>query len=216
MIDLGAIDRRLANRQFLSGPSDESFFGHLVCQIQGLARPGENLTIPQFNEADAWKKAWALYTALQRRPPDKQAVEAAESGRTAAAHSRRLNEFAADRQALLAYREANRAQWADLSEYVGLRKDDLVEGERDEHFGVEINWQKKADRIGFALRRLQGMTTSEKADAHRVVEERRRMDVLRAHDADIDNLREALSHVLQRLEAIEIRLPSMMELKDVA
>jgi hypothetical protein len=216
MIDLAAIDRRLANRQFLSGPSDESFFGHLTCQIQGLARPGENRTIPQFNEADAWKKAWALYTALQRRPPDKQAVEAAEGGRTMAAHSRLLNEFAVDRQALLDFRERNRPQWSSLAEYVGVSDADLAEGERDELFGVEVGWQDKAQRIGPALSRLQGMSPSERADVPRIVEERRRLAILKAHDRDIDNLRDVLSHILQRLEALESRLPSMKELKDVA
>jgi hypothetical protein len=215
MINLKAINLRLGNKRFLSGPAEESFFSHLTMAIQGQARPGEKLVVPDFNEQDAWARAYALYEALQRRLPDKQAVEAAESGRTAAAHSRLLNEFAADRQALLDFRDRNRPQWSTLAEYVGISDADLAEGERDERFDVEVGWQDKAQRIGHALSRLQGMSPSERADVPRIVEERRRLAILKAHDRDIDNLREALGHVLQRLEAIESRLPSMKELKNV-
>jgi hypothetical protein len=133
-----------------------------------------------------------------------------------AAHSRLLNEFAVDRQALLDFRERNRPQWSSLAEYVGVSDADLAEGERDELFGVEVGWQDKAQRIGPALSRLQGMSPSERADVPRIVEERRRLAILKAHDRDIDNLRDVLSHILQRLEALESRLPSMKELKDVA
>jgi hypothetical protein len=211
VIDLVAINRRLANRRFLSGPSDESFFSHLTCQIQGLARPGEKLVIPDFAEADAWAKAWQLYQALLSRKPEPVAVQAEAEGRTAAAVSRRMGEFAADRQGLIHFRDRNRAQWADLCEYVGLRKDDLVEGERDQRFGVEVDWADKAERLAHALRRLEGMSPAEKADAHRVVEERRRVAILKAHDQDIDNLRDMVRQLAQRLEAIESRLPPQKE-----
>jgi hypothetical protein len=211
MIDLKAINLRLGNKRFLSGAAEESFWMHLTAQIEGLRRPGEKLVLPEYNEADAWARAYALYEALQRRAPDPVAVQAEADGRTAAAHSRHLNEFAADRQALLAYRDANRQQWPILSEYVGLLDTDLVEGQRDEHFGVEVGWQDKAQRIGYALRRLQGLSPSERAEVPRKAEEKRRLEILRAHDRDIDNLREALGHILQRLDAIESRLLSPKE-----
>ena len=170
--------------------------------------------MPEYNAADAWARAYALYEALQRRPPDKQATEAAEIGRTASAHSRLLNEFAADRQALRDFRDRNRMQWQTLAEYVGISDADLAEGERDERFGVEVGWQEKATRIGHALSRLQGMSPSERADVPRIVEERRRLAILKAHDRDIDNLREAIAAIFQRLDAIETRLPSFKEVKD--
>ena len=53
---------------------------------------------------------------------------------------------------------------------------------------------------------IRQLSPSERADAHRIVEERRRLAILKAHDRDIDVLRAALGHVLQRLEAIESRL----------
>jgi hypothetical protein len=127
-----------------------------------------------------------------------------------------MGEFAADRAALLAYRDANRAQWSVLAEYVGVKDSDLVAGEKDERFDEEVGWQGKAKRIGGALQRLQGMTPTEKSDARRVVEERRRTDALRALSHDIDNIRDVLAHILQRLEALESQLPSQAEAADAA
>lgn len=205
MIDLKAINLRLAGKRFLQGPADESFWSHLTAEIERFRRPGEALTIPTYNEADAWDRGYALLEALRRRPPDKQLRW------PASAHSRLLNEFAADRQALRDFRDRNRMQWPTLAEYVGISDADLAEGERDERFGVEVGWQEKATRIGHALSRLQGMSPSERADVPRIVEERRRLAILKAHDRDIDNLREAIAAIFQRLDAIETRLPSFKD-----
>lgn len=211
MIDLVAINRRLANRQFLSGPSDESFFSHLTCQIQGLTRPGEKLALPDFNEADAWKKAWSLYTALQIRAPDKQAVEAAESGMTVASAHRLMGRCADDIAALQVFRDGNRALWSVLCEFVGFDERDLTPPPADERYGVAEGWQERAQRIAGALARLQGLSDQERRDAPRKVEERRRLAILKAHDTGITNLHAAIVALAQRLEAIESRLPPQKE-----
>jgi hypothetical protein len=205
------VNLRLDKAQWIETDADRVYFAKLVAEISGWERPGEKLNIADIAEPFAWRKNYALLEALKRRGLDKAVVQAAEDGRTMAAVSRRMGEFAADRQGLAHFRDRNRAQWADLSEYVGLRKDDLVEGERDAHFGVEVDRQDKAERLAHALRRLEGMSPAEKADAHRVVEERRRVAILKAHDQDIDNLRDMVRQLAQRLESIESRLPSQAD-----
>jgi hypothetical protein len=117
---------------------------------------------------------------------------------------------------LLDFRARNRLQWGDLSEYVGVSDDDLVEGVRDAHVGDEVGWHEKARRVGGALSRLQGMSVAERSEVPRIVAERRRLAVLKAHDTDINTLRDALNQVLQRLEALETRLPSQVELREAA
>jgi hypothetical protein len=201
------VNIRLDSAQWVSTDADRVYFAKLIAEIATWERPGEKLSVVPIEEPFAWRRNYSLLEALKRRGHEKTAAEAAAAlSTTAAAQSRLLNQFASDRQALLAYRDANRQQWATLAEYVGLLDNDLVEGERDARFGVEAGWQDKAQRIGYARSRLQGMSPSERADAHRIVEERRRLAILKAHDRDIDVLRAALGHVLQRLEAIESRL----------
>lgn len=209
MIDLKAINLRLCNKKFLSGHADQSFFSHLTAAIQGLARPGEKLDVPDFNEQDAWRRAYALYEALQRRQPDKAAVEAEKNGQTAAAYSRLLGEFAADRQALRDYRDRNRMQWSALAEYVGISDADLAEGERDERFDVEVGWREKAKRVGHAIARLQGMSPAERADVPRIVEERRRREFLRDLASRIERLEQAQELIAAELNRLGKTIAAM-------
>jgi hypothetical protein len=206
MIDLVSVNRLLTERKFLSGPSDESFFSHLTCQIQGLARPGEKLVLPEFNEASAWKKAWSLYTALQIRLPDAASKEAEAISRAAIADNRLWGEFVADVEGLRQFRENNRFQWGMLAERAGLQDGDLLDpmAGADEHFGRPPNWGEKARRIGGALRELQGLTPERRREIPAKVEERR----LRAH---LSKTEARLSAMEQRLAAIESRLPSQKE-----
>jgi hypothetical protein len=211
------VNLRLDSAQWISTDADRVYFAKLVAEISGWERPGEKLNIAPIEEPFAWRRNYALLGALKRRGPDRQATEAAEEiSRAEVAHSRLLNEFAADRQALLDFRARNRLQWGDLSEYVGVSDDDLVEGVRDAHFGDEVGWQESARRVGGALSRLQGMSVAERSEVPRIVAQRRRLAVLKAHDTDINTLRDALNQVLQRLEALETRLPSQVELREAA
>jgi hypothetical protein len=214
------VNLRLDKAQWIETDADRVYFAKLVAEISGWERPGEKLNIADIAEPFAWRKNYALLEALKRRGLDKAVVQAAEDGRTMAAVSRRMGEFAADRQGLIHFRDRNRPQWADLSEYVGISDADLVEGPRDERFDVEVGWQDKAERLAHALRRLEGMSPAEKADAHRVVEERRRLAILKGHDKDIANLFDVVRQLAQanealqqKVAALESRLPSQAEVR---
>jgi hypothetical protein len=209
VIDLVAINRRLENRRFLSGPSDESFFSHLIAQIRGLERPGEKIVIPDFNEADAWAKAWELYEALQRRAPTPEAVLAEVSGRTMAAVNRRLQQCADDTAALKAFRDSHQAQWSVLCEYVGFDEQDLNPPPVDPHYGVPEGWDKRASRVAGALARLAGMSESERRDAPRMVEERRRREFLRDLDRRIERLEQAQDLIAEEMKRLGKALGAM-------
>jgi hypothetical protein len=201
MIDLKAINLRLANKKFLGGPAEESFFSHLVMSIHGLARPGEKLDVPEFNGQDAWARAYALYEALQRRQPTPEAQQAAADGRTMAQISRLQGELAADRAALKAFRDANRMMWSDLAEYVGIGDADLEPSDVDPQLG-EANWREKHVKVGGALARLQGLSAQERRDVPRIVEERRRREFLRDLDRRIERLEQAQDLIAEELNRL--------------
>ena len=215
MIDLKAINLRLGNKRFLRGAADESFFSHLTTAIQSQARPGENLNVPEYNEQDAWARAYALYEALQRRLPDKQATEAAEAiSRDAVAHSRAVNDFANDMAALQEFRDRNRVQWSLLAEYVGLTDEDLIPAPVDPRFGDPVGWSDRAPRVRGALSRLQGMTDVEKREFPAIVEQRRLRAHLHQTESRLEDLERQNAELKQKVTAIESRLISQKEVRD--
>jgi hypothetical protein len=63
------LNRRLGNQQFLTQAADITYYDDLRARVEGLARPGESLSIPCVEEAHAWQRLFALYSALKKRPP---------------------------------------------------------------------------------------------------------------------------------------------------
>jgi hypothetical protein len=211
------LNLRLDGAQFISTDADRVYFAKLVAEVSSWERPGEKLSIAPIEEPFAWRRNYQLLQALEKRGHDRPAVETAHAiAMSAHARVRLQNEFAADRAALLEFKHANRQQWSTLAAYVGLDDADLVPGERDERFNEELGWREKHERIGGCLQRLQGMTPTEKADARRVVEERRRVSVLAAHDHDIDNLRTAVAALQQAVMALQSNQPSQAEIRAAA
>jgi hypothetical protein len=197
------VNRRLDSAQWISTEADRNYFHALVVEIATLTRQGEQLEVAPIEAPFGWRRNFALLQALRKRRPDKAATAAAEEiGRAAVAHSRLMNEFAADLQGLKEYRDRNRMLWSELAEYVGLQEGDLGDIERDET-GEPINWQERARRVGYALSRLQGMSQTERAEVPRKVEEKRLRDFLRATDRRIAALEQRVDGIVERLDRLE-------------
>jgi hypothetical protein len=211
VIDLPAINMRYGHKEFLAGAADESFFQHLINEINGLARPDETLELPSFQEAGAWTKGYALWQALKQRQQrvvaKVKAEEDSEEQRQARASAREWQSYCNSREALLDYGRRHVALWSYLFEHLGLEPDDLrepipPEDHVDAVFGKYSDWRAVAGRIYSASVKLANMK-SEDLDAvpERVAAQRR--------DRAIERRLTALE---QQYLALESRLPSVQEL----
>ena len=213
------VNLRLNSAQWISTDADRVYFAKLVGDISSCERPGEKLNIAPVEEPYAWRRNYALLEALKLRDRQTRAKAGADLqlASQAAEMNRKWTDYNRDITWLREFEQRNRGEWKTLIEWVGLTADDLSDpvphaGSEHAQYGRHPDWQARAGRVSEATHRLRGLTPEQRAEVPRIVEERRRLAVLKAHDTDISNLRDALCHVLQRLEAIESRLPPQKEI----
>jgi hypothetical protein len=217
------VNLRLDNAQWISTDADRTYFNRLVAQIEGMRRTDEQLSIPDVDEPFAWRRAFSLRSALQVR--DRQMETKAAADLQLASQAAEMNRlWIAYNENITWLREfegRNRGEWKTLIEWVGLSEDGLSDpvpraGSEHAQYGRHPDWQARAGRVSTAVNKFRGLSPEQRAEVPRIVEERRRLAILKAHDTDIINIREVLSHILQRLEAIESRLPSQAEIREAA
>jgi hypothetical protein len=200
--DAQFLNRRLGNQQFLTHAADLRYYDNLVAQVNGLARPGENLSIPDVAEAGAWTRLYSLYLALKRRAaaePNRDTVFVAPHS---ASDRLEWDQYVSSLTELQAIARRENS-WPILSEYLNLGPGDLGDpvapGGQDfgRGDGRPPGWRQRAARVTWAVTRLKGLSPQERERVGELVAERRR---------------EARLHAIeQRLAAIETRLPSMKE-----
>lgn len=106
--------------------------------------------------------------------------------------------------------------WPALAEYAGISDADLVEGERDERFGVEVGWQEKARRLGNAWAELQGLTPQRRSEIPALIEERRLKRHLRETERRLASLESEMIEIKRQLAAVITNLPSQKESRTAA
>jgi hypothetical protein len=199
------INIRLDSEQWIGNEADRTYFNQLVAAIRGMARDGERLLIPGVEEPFAWRRAYALFSALKKRAPTRMKggsgfVGAGDADLAWEGYVRNLDEIRK-----LARNDVG--GWSLLSEYVGIERGDLDDPvpppDHPEHqWRRYSDWQHRAGRISSALSQLRSMGPRERAMVPEIVSQRRR-------DRMIEQRFTALE---QKVLALESRLPSVQEL----
>jgi hypothetical protein len=198
------LDRRLGNQQFLTHQADLTYFNDLQARVQGLARPGESLVIPEPTEAHAWRRLYALYIALRKRP---QHLMGDNATTFHGASDLAWETYIRDLTEIRTLAQADVTGWGLMSDYVGLHKGDLDDPvpppDHEAHrWGRFPDWQSCATRISMALGQLRNMSPRERAAVPEVVRARRRDRAIEARFMALE----------QKMLALESRLPSMQEI----
>jgi hypothetical protein len=212
------VNLRLDNAQWIASAADRTYFAKLVAQIEGMRRKDEQLSIPDVGEPFAWRRAFSLHSALKLRDRQTQTKAAADLQRDSQAveMDRRWTDYNRDITWLREFEQRNRGEWKLLTEWVGLEEADLADpvpraGSEHAEWGRFPNWPERAGRVSTATNRFRGLSPERRAEIPNIVAERRRLAILKGHDEDIVNIRAVLAHILQRIEAIESRLPPQKE-----
>jgi hypothetical protein len=170
MPDFESLNRRLSQQVFIQGPADRTYFNDLICDIRGLERTTDKLTLPEMNEAGAWSKAFALREALLRRDTDEPHLnpQAVAEFSKAAAQRTLWNLFCTARHTL---EEASKREnsWRTISEYLELREGDLEPRDGEQFPG----WREVHGRVSYALHTLERMTPADREQIPSVLRQRR-------------------------------------------
>lgn len=212
------VNRRLDNAQWISTDADRVYFAKLVAEISSWERSGEKLNVVPIEEPFAWRRNYQLLEALKRRESQTQTKAGADLqlASQAAEINRRWVSYNENFSWLKEFESRNRGEFRLLIEWVGLSADDMGDpipppGSEHAHLGRYPYWMERAGRVSTAAHKLRNLSPEERAEIPRIAEARRLKDVIKGHDTDIVNIRDVLSHILQRLEAIESRLPPQKE-----
>jgi hypothetical protein len=212
------VNERMSRQERISHPADVTFFNNLIAGIAGLTRPGEQHPVPDVNEIGAWRKAYSLYEALKLRESQTRTKAATDLrfASFAAEMNRAWTDYNSNVTWLREFEGRNRGEWKLLTEWVGITEDDLSDpvpraGSEHAQYGRFPDWQERAGRVAEAVHKFRGLKPEERAEVPRIVEERRRLAILKAHDTDIASLFDVVRQLAQRLEALESRLPPQKE-----
>jgi hypothetical protein len=214
------VNLRLDSAQWISTDADRVYFAKLVGDISSCERPGEKLNVAPIEEPYAWRRNYALLQALKLRDRQTQTKAGADLqlASLAAEMNRSWTDYNTNITWLREFEGRNRGEWKLLTEWVGLTEDDLSDpvpraGSEHAQYGRHPDWRERAGRVSEATHKLRGLTPEQRAEVPRIVEERRRLAILKGHDTDIANLFDVVRQLAQRLEAIESRLPSQAEVR---
>lgn len=176
MIDLKRANKMLNSLEFISGPSAENMWHHLVVEIERMRRPFDDFSMPSIAMPYAWRRAWNIYSALCNREAVPHDPDASEM-RQAADH-REWNEYLNCRAQFLEYVrrgdiDETTAQFlglvpGDLGPVHSENSDDIMRG-LDRH----PEWRGRAFRISSALGAWEGMSKEQKAAIPQAMQTRR-------------------------------------------
>ena len=217
------VNLRLDSAQWISTDADRVYFAKLVGDISSCERPGEKLNVAPIEEPYAWGRNYALLEALKLRDRQTRTKAGADLQRAsqAAEMNRKRTDYNRDITWLREFEGRNRGEWKALIEWVGLSEDDLSDpvpraGSEHAEWGRFPNWPERAGRVAAAVNKFRGLSPEQRAEVPRIVEERRRLAILKGHDTDIANLFDVVRQLAQKVEALESRLPSQAEVRDAA
>jgi hypothetical protein len=185
-------------------------FDRLVGEIGAKLRPSDPFTIPEFQEPDAWNKAWRIWERLKKRSDQEFRSPAAEAARAALRQSaeidRRWNEFLNHRVQLLDGIKRSHLRRADILTVLGLEEADLADPvDSDAPGGRRANWAALEYKIVDALHLWQKLSAGDqtlfefKAAAMRGDEAAKRLAFVEQH------LTEYLGKLEDRVAALEHR-----------
>jgi hypothetical protein len=205
-----AINKRLANKKFLSADIDLAQFEDLRLEVLRLSEEGETVPIPAPNEPEAWSKLYHVYRTLKKRETDSDPA-ATVKAENAAQTEREWNSFMHERAVFLEWL-AREPISSDLKAYIGLLPTDLespvIESGDERFYGARRpDWREISSRMSSASWKLRNMSVLEKARVPDIMAGRRLVDA-------VNEIRDQLKTFEQKLDWCDARI-SAVESKSI-